>query len=92
MSKSVQLEVFVRIGKTLPRFLGADFELFIKIPADDLKKVGRFSQNMFGLAPSGLATYIRGSWHQRDRAPYSLIRSNGIQRVDLHGSGVMSPV
>jgi hypothetical protein len=44
-----------------PRFLGADLNFSSKfVPMT--KKVGRFFQNMFGLAPSGLATYIQGSF------------------------------
>ena len=61
MSKSVQFEVFVQTGKTVLTLSVCRFELFIKIPANDLKKVGRFFQNMFGLAPSGLPTYIQRS-------------------------------
>src|ERR1700683_941988 len=60
MSKSVQLEVFVRTEKTFPRFLGADLNISSKFLPTTSKKLVDFSKICSDWPHQALPPIFRG--------------------------------
>jgi len=59
-NSSVLLKFLFGLKKNVPTLSECRFEFFIKIPADDLKKVEEFFQILFGLAHLGSPPIIGG--------------------------------